>query len=59
MMNLGVMGSGGLGMMLKLEERLKGIGKCWMYLFLREYNVRGTVERSGSTNPLGYPYSGA
>ena len=42
-------------MMLRLEERLKGIEKCWMYLFLREYNVHGTVERSGSTNPLGHP----
>ena len=43
-MNLGVMG---LGVILRLEERLKlGVGRGWMQLFLREY---GTVERSGST----------
>ena len=53
MMNLGVMGSGGLGVMLLLDERLRlGVGRGWMYLFLREY---GTVERSGSTKHLGYP----
>ena len=41
-MNLGVMGSGGLGVMLRLEERLRlGVGRGWMYLFLREY---GTVD---------------